>query len=374
MMVMSRGLRLPAVIAALAIPAAAAIAGSPAAAVPTRATPASVGGFLRGIDAGPARDAWAVGAGTPGNLTLRWNGTGWAQIPTPSPPNAGSELFGIAVTSDGSAWAVGSFVRGPDGNSMILILRWDGTAWRRVRAPGVPADGGLYAVSATSPRDVWAVGFRGQVSDGSTLILHWNGTAWKRVPSPDPVRHGDDELYGVAAVSATSAWAVGYGATGTSSAAVILHWNGTAWLPVAGPPEVTLNAVAMASASDGWAVGATDAYPYQTVTLHWNGTSWQMVASPDPAAGTVNILYGVAATAAGRAWAVGDAGLKPLILVWDGMAWAREHSPCPAGDCQLFAVTAGTAGGTWAAGENGRYHPLILHWNGSTWTPVRRLS
>ncbi|HUJ06079.1 MAG TPA: hypothetical protein VLX31_08215 [Streptosporangiaceae bacterium] len=254
---------------------------------------------------------------------------------------------------------------------MTLILHWNGRAWRRVRPPGVPAYGGLYAISAASPRDVWAVGFRGQVSDGGTLILHWNGSAWMRVPSPNPVRHGDDELYGVAALSATSAWAVGYGNTPTSSASLILRWNGTAWLPVASPPEETLNAVAMASASDGWAVGATDAYPYQTVTLHWNGTTWQTVPSPDPAAGTVDILYGVAATPSGEAWAVGDAGLKSLILRWSGTAWTRAKSPCPAGDCQLFAVTAGAAGGTWAAGENGRMHPLILHWNGSLWKPVR---
>jgi hypothetical protein len=42
----------------------------------------------------------------------------------------------------------------------------------------------------------------------------------------------------------------------------------------------------------------------RTVILHWNGTSWQPVASPSPTGS--NDLFGVAATSAGNAWAVGD--------------------------------------------------------------------
>jgi hypothetical protein len=39
------------------------------------------------------------------------------------------------------------------------------------------------------------------------LIEQWDGTAWKRVPRPTP--GGGTILFGMAAVSASSAWAVG---------------------------------------------------------------------------------------------------------------------------------------------------------------------
>jgi hypothetical protein len=72
-------------------------------------------------------------------------------------------------------------------------------------------------------------------SEPRALVLRWNGTAWKRVPSP--TRAGASELYGVTATSARNAWAVGAaGATGTSTpSSLILRWNGIAWTRVASP-------------------------------------------------------------------------------------------------------------------------------------------
>jgi hypothetical protein len=55
-------------------------------------------------------------------------------------------------------------------------------------------------------------------------VVHWDGTAWRRVPSPSPGTFAS--LSGVAATSATNAWAVGGADAGKT---LILHWNGTAW-------------------------------------------------------------------------------------------------------------------------------------------------
>ena len=66
----------------------------------------------------------------------------------------------------------------------------------------------LLGVAATSATNAWAVG---NYSDGSvdlTLVLHWNGTAWKVQPTPN-VGTMDNDLYGVAATSSGNAWAVG---------------------------------------------------------------------------------------------------------------------------------------------------------------------
>ena len=55
-----------------------------------------------------------------------------------------------------------------------------------------------------------------------TLIEHWNGTAWTQVPSPNP--SGDNVLDGVAATSASNAWAVGfYSPSGPTLQALAFH-------------------------------------------------------------------------------------------------------------------------------------------------------
>ena len=63
------------------------------------------------------------------------------------------------------------------------------------------------AVTATSVRNAWAVGYSETKSSQPSLILHWNGRRWARVASPSP--GGENTLMAVAASSARNAWAVG---------------------------------------------------------------------------------------------------------------------------------------------------------------------
>ena len=96
----------------------------------------------------------------------------------------------------------------------------------RTGSPGPAASfstsGELSGVAAISATNAWAVGSTGT---GKTLIVHWNGKTWTRVPSPGGAFHG------VAATSARSAWAVGSTSNGHHSSfqTLILRWNGTAW-------------------------------------------------------------------------------------------------------------------------------------------------
>src|SRR5580704_7727871 len=65
--------------------------------------------------------------------------------------------------------------------------------------------GELFGVAVTPGGDAWAVGYSG-TNGGTTksLTLSWNGSAWKTVPSPNPP---NGELRSVAATSRTNAWA-----------------------------------------------------------------------------------------------------------------------------------------------------------------------
>ena len=122
-----------------------------------------------------------------------------------------------------------------------------------------------------------------------------------------------NQLNGVAALSASNLWAVGYAENrnGASRQTLIAHWNGTSWQIVSSPnPGIASNSfssVDAVSATNLWVVGSYANNingPYQTLIAHWNGTSWQVVSSPNPGIGN-NLLNGVVAVSATNLWAEG---------------------------------------------------------------------
>jgi hypothetical protein len=153
-------------------------------------------------------------------------------VPSPSPDvkeGLADFLSAVAMTSAGSAWAVGDISCGC-GPGSSLIERWNGRAWKQVPSPTPGGGVVLFGVAALSARSAWAVGATGS-GDGptKTLALRWNGKAWKRVPSPSPRQSAG--LSGIAATSAAPAWTVGYTSTKSHASfqTLILRWNRTAW-------------------------------------------------------------------------------------------------------------------------------------------------
>lgn len=58
--------------------------------------------------------------------------------------------------------------------------------WSIVSSPNPPGDDTLFAVTAISAHDAWAVGsFNQQSPSPQTLTAHWNGTSWSLIPSPN---------------------------------------------------------------------------------------------------------------------------------------------------------------------------------------------
>jgi hypothetical protein len=92
------------------------------------------------------------------------------------------------------------------------------------------------------------------------------------VASPDQGGPGNDNfLNGVAATSASNAWAVGSAANGVADLTLILRWNGTSWVQVPSPNPGSsndLNAVAASSPTNAWAVGSFDGAVRQALAVH----------------------------------------------------------------------------------------------------------
>ncbi len=84
--------------------------------------------------------------------------------------------------------------------------------WAVVTAPPTGQNATLTGVAAVSDSDAWAVGYRSGAAftnvGAKALIDNWNGTAWSQMATP--TTPGNTALLlGVSASSATDAWAVG---------------------------------------------------------------------------------------------------------------------------------------------------------------------
>ncbi len=54
-----------------------------------------------------ANDVWAVGGGAGITLVAHWNGTSWAQVPSPNRRNSVDSLAEVTAPAGGGVWAAG---------------------------------------------------------------------------------------------------------------------------------------------------------------------------------------------------------------------------------------------------------------------------
>jgi hypothetical protein len=118
---------------------------------------AGVGTALYDVSVLPSGEAWAVGGGN-GPLIERFDGSRWSLVPGPP----GGWLAGVDAIDATEAWAVGGAGGQP------AVARWDGTSWSAVSTPPLTEPGWFEAVASIAPGVTWAVG---QTGDG-TLTEH----------------------------------------------------------------------------------------------------------------------------------------------------------------------------------------------------------
>ncbi|HYP39628.1 MAG TPA: FG-GAP-like repeat-containing protein, partial [Chloroflexia bacterium] len=179
------------------------------------------GGFsddnvLTSIAAVSPNDIWAVGyiypkGGTPTTLSIHWNGTQWTRVITPNPGNYFRRLNGVTALAANDVWAVGSYSTNSGKTYTPLFLHWNGTQWQHVSSPQVGDYDSLDDVHAIAPNDIWAVGTTAACDfcPFQTLTMHWNGTAWTPEFSPNGFRDFS-RLEAVTATSPGDVWAVGF--------------------------------------------------------------------------------------------------------------------------------------------------------------------
>jgi hypothetical protein len=139
-----------------------------------------------------------------------------------------------------------------------------------------------------------------------------------------------------------------------------------------------LYGVSASSAADAWAVGSLCCKPGYfgdgTLTEHWNGTAWSIVPSPDFFR-IDDVLNGVADLSAANVWAVGyirpfaSQTTSPLIIHWNGSSWGITAASTSVPGT-LRAISADSATDIWAVGDDAHGHAVAMRYNGTMWSPV----
>ncbi|MEM9192027.1 MAG: DUF6851 domain-containing protein [Myxococcota bacterium] len=266
-----------------------------------------------------ADDVWACGADKgEGPLVLHYDGEAWRRLDT----GTEGDLWWVHAVEDGPV-----FFGGAGGT----ILRYDGTTFERMAAPGVGAQT-VYGIWARSASDVYAVGSFAGGREG--FVWRFDGTAWRDVPLPAEVPTNDlGSVPGLFKVwgDATTTWFVG-------GRGLVLRAGVDGALSTVAPPltDTTLFSVHVAEGSDTAVGGAGNG-----VVLRFGDTS----SDESPEAG--ELVQGVWMLSADRGWASGGRG--SVFERVDG-TWREVDTGLRLDIQSLHATWVDPTGGVWAVG------------------------
>jgi hypothetical protein len=348
----------------------------------TTPSPGTASNDLLSVASIATDDVWATGdqvgqSGEPMTTAIHYDGSGWSLFPTPNPGNPKNGiLFDVDGVASNDVWAAGAYFDASHG-LRTLMAHWNGSAWKRVKGPrvGHGNHGELGGVDARTTTDVWMVGSVSIGPDlGHTLAQHWDGVSWTVVSTPTPQPPGAPKNGGLSAVHAlspTDVWAVGsYLDDAALPQPFAEHYDGNKWsivpTPDLGADESALTDVDAVASNAVWAVGFADT---ATVVERWNGSTWARVPSPNPGSRHNASLSGISAVAGGDLWAAGSyvtdtPSLGTLVEHWNGTQWGVIPSNDAPGDNSLKAID-GNKTEIWAVGNvfprSGPQKNLALH-------------
>jgi hypothetical protein len=257
-----------------------------------------------------ASSVYAAGGG----VALRFNGTEWSEIASPSGSALG--LWGTA----GNDIHAASFGQGME--------RYDGTSWS---TSFKNEDVFARAVFGFGPDDVF-------VASGRDMF-HYDGT---RLVKTDLSRLTTNAIFGMGGTSNRDLWAVGFDGN-------VLRYNGTAWGKVIVATDADFEAVWNSAPDDVFVVGRAGEI------WHFDGTQWT-----DMESGTTQALFGVSGSGPNDVWAVGSAG---TLLRYDGTQWVDQIAPTSLG---FFDVVVRAPNDVYLLDFAGTVH----HFDGIAWTSI----
>lgn len=265
-----------------------------------------------------ATDVFVVGeietddGGGVASVVQRYDGTAW----TRQFRQTDLRLRGVWGSSATDVYAVGFRFF----TSAAVVLHYDGTEWSESQNfVGEFEDFRFDAVWGSSATDVFAVGTAVAGEFGRTLIVRYDGSTWRRMRVPASPAPSLNDVWGS---GATDVYAVGLDQTTDPSTGVVLRFDGAAWTPALEEEGLVLNGVWGSSATDVFTVGfqvveVSGEFEVTGAVWHFDGTGWSRMAVP--AAGVLHEVWGSSST---DVYAVGEDG---LLLHYDGTGWTESR-------------------------------------------------
>ena len=216
---------------------------------------------------------------------------------------------------------------------------------------------------------VWAVGDGGTILECTVSCQTPASAVWAPQTSNTTAN-----LYAVAGATNSLVWAVGAGG-------VIDFWNGSTWTVQQSGKAYDLLSIGGSTTGTGWAVGTGG-----TILVTTNGNTWTSQTAPLISGSRTYDLSSVGSNSASQAWAVG-AGGAIISTTNTGATWVQDTSPTanalygvvatgtsPSTTTPIYAVGAGgvimssTNGTTFAAQTSPTTNSLFAtaSWSGST--------
>jgi hypothetical protein len=318
----------------------------------------------------------------------------WTHTKTPASGKNRYILRGVEGRSGADVWTVGERME-PDfriPRIHTLALRYDGKVWRTVPTPdphttpsGRPMYNVLHEVTALANGRAVAVG---QSQDsrwvGQLMAMEWDGKTWKTIKTPS--FRGGSGFFSVTQTPSGSVWACGTATNLTSTPprleAILAQRTSSGWTilhaPVVGVRKNLFHGVAARSNKEVWVVGTRGKTlgDFHILLQRYNGSGWTTFKVPSP--GALDSLEGVAAIASNNVWAAGFwyptkvGRFQPLLMHFDGTTWRQQALPTFAGSTQLSDIVANSATDIYACGSYANTsrvpQPFMLHFDGKKWS------
>ncbi|MFD9357592.1 hypothetical protein [Streptomyces sp. NPDC060031] len=201
-------------------------------------------------------------------------------------------------------------------------------------------------------------------------MTYWNGSTWTQKPAPPPFKGSADAVTGT---SPDDVWAVGLPTLGAADAH---HWDGQTWTERPFPSGFSYGGAVSVTAGEVLVAGSdwsqSPAQPAVPVVLRWDGSAWARTALPQPAGRSVR-LEKIRQAGPGDLWVTGtiesaDRTTSEFYVArFNGTTWTRMAAPTlPGGLYATDGEIAGTSTDLWLGGrDTGAGCSTAVHWNGS---------
>jgi len=286
-------------------------------------------------------------------------------------------LTGIDAVGPADAWVIGTIQN--DGNPVRAVVgHWNGRAWSRAAVPPALASGFLGqfddAIGASSSRNVWAFTLAG-------TYLRLTGNRWQFGRLPRRVMTRKDFLASTEVLSPANVWVFGAHVIGSIDSLKLVpfaaRFDGRSWRAVKVRGVGTIGPVSVISPASMWALTGVDlpaiGLPNHPKVVHWNGTAWRPMAV-QPRLPKHATLTGILAESSRDIWLGGSVpnhktGTSELALHWDGTSWTNASPPARPSEADEFltSLVPDGSGGLWAVAEAIPGPARFWHYTNGAW-------